>query len=183
MYNAHRGIVQPPTNNNNRLSELFDQIRREFDVHAQDRAGEHDQNSTFAQFPFFPILCSKACPLPLLGPRDEDHTIQIFSNPSVIYATIISITTSKLGNGTETQSYHRKLTTAENAVAAQMQEMELVRQKVYELERNQIQIKQRFAPVSLNSSCGKSSTYVPGMRRTLRGCVTRSKPVEVHPRM
>lgn len=31
----------------------------------------------------------------------------------------------------------------ENAVATQMQEMELVRQKVYELERNQIQIKQR----------------------------------------
>ena len=29
-------------------------------------------------------------------------------------------------------------------VAAQMQEMELVRQKVYELERNQIQIKQRY---------------------------------------
>lgn len=29
-------------------------------------------------------------------------------------------------------------------VAAQMQEMELVRQKVYELERNQMQIKQRY---------------------------------------
>lgn len=31
-----------------------------------------------------------------------------------------------------------------NTVAAQMQEMELVRQKVYELERNQMQIKQRY---------------------------------------
>ncbi|KAL6719582.1 general transcription repressor [Lecanora helva] len=78
MYNAHRGIVQPPTANNNRLSELFDQIRREFDAHAQDRAGEHDQNKS------------------------------------------------------------------ECLVAAQMQEMELVRQKVYELERNQMQIKQRY---------------------------------------
>lgn len=52
MYNAHRGMVQPPNsnnnNNNNRLSELFEQIRREFDIHAQDRAGEHDQNSEFA---------------------------------------------------------------------------------------------------------------------------------------
>jgi len=47
MYNTHRGMVQPP-NNNNRLSELFEQIRREFDIHAQDRAGEHDQNSEFA---------------------------------------------------------------------------------------------------------------------------------------
>ena len=51
MYNAHRGIGQPPANNSNhRLSELFDQIRREFDVHAQDRAGEHDQSSTLLDF-------------------------------------------------------------------------------------------------------------------------------------
>ena len=52
MYPAHRGMGQPSANNNsnsNRLSELFDQIRREFDVHAQDRAGEHDQNSEFAR--------------------------------------------------------------------------------------------------------------------------------------
>lgn len=39
----------------------------------------------------------------------------------------------------------RILTQAENIVAAQMQEMEMVRQKVYELERNQMQIKQRYA--------------------------------------
>ena len=44
-------MVQAPTNNNNRLSELFDQIRQEFDVHAQNRAGEHDQNSEYAPFP------------------------------------------------------------------------------------------------------------------------------------
>ena len=47
MYNAHRGMVQPPSSSNNRLSELFDQIRREFETHAQDRAGEHDQTSEF----------------------------------------------------------------------------------------------------------------------------------------
>ena len=50
MYNAHRGGgmgSSNATNSNNRLSDLFDQIRREFEVHAQDRAGEHDQNSTF----------------------------------------------------------------------------------------------------------------------------------------
>ena len=53
MYNAHRtgGIGPSNTNNsNNRLSDLFDQIRREFEVHAQDRAGEHDQNSMFVDF-------------------------------------------------------------------------------------------------------------------------------------
>lgn len=49
MYNAHRGMVQPPSSSN-RLSELFDQIRREFETHAQDRAGEHDQNSEFLLF-------------------------------------------------------------------------------------------------------------------------------------
>ena len=54
MYNAHRGMVPAPANNSNRLSELFDQIRREFDVHAQDRAGEHDQNSEF-ESDFHPI--------------------------------------------------------------------------------------------------------------------------------
>ena len=62
MYNAHRGIGQQPTNNsNNRLSELFDQIRREFDVHAQDRAGEHDQNSMS-----FQVIESSARLYPLL---------------------------------------------------------------------------------------------------------------------
>ena len=54
MYNAHRGTggIGPSNANssNNRLSDLFDQIRREFEVHAQDRAGEHDQNSTFVDF-------------------------------------------------------------------------------------------------------------------------------------
>lgn len=42
--------------------------------------------------------------------------------------------------------FERKLMGNETTVAAQMQEMELVRQKVYELERNQMQIKQRYAP-------------------------------------
>lgn len=54
MYNAHRaaGGIGPSNanNSNNRLSDLFDQIRREFEVHAQDRAGEHDQNSTFVDY-------------------------------------------------------------------------------------------------------------------------------------
>ena len=41
--------------------------------------------------------------------------------------------------------FEEKADTSVTIVAAQMQEMEMVRQKVYELERNQIQIKQRYA--------------------------------------
>ena len=52
--------------------------------------------------------------------------------------------TASMGKRTERALLERRLTTAENIVAAQMQEMELVRQKVYELERNQMQIKARY---------------------------------------
>lgn len=50
---------------------------------------------------------------------------------------------------TERARSKTRLTQAENTVAAQMQEMEMVRQKVYELERNQMQIKQRYAVASV----------------------------------
>ena len=49
-----------------------------------------------------------------------------------------------MGKRTARALLERRLTYAENLVAAQMQEMELVRQKVYELERNQMQIKARY---------------------------------------
>ena len=51
-----------------------------------------------------------------------------------------------MGKRTEKVLLERRLTRSGHIVAAQMQEMELVRQKVYELERNQIQIKQRYIP-------------------------------------
>ncbi|KAL8873924.1 MAG: hypothetical protein Q9174_000671 [Haloplaca sp. 1 TL-2023] len=70
MYTAHRGLGVPQPNN--RLSELLDQVRQEFE-NQQNRAGEYEQNMT-----------------------------------------------------------------------SQVQEMELVRQKVYNLEQNQLQIKQRY---------------------------------------
>ncbi|KAI4136424.1 MAG: hypothetical protein LQ341_005621 [Variospora aurantia] len=69
MYNAHRGIPPAPSN---RLTELLDQVRQEFD-NQQSRAGEYEQN-----------------------------------------------------------------------MAQQVQEMELVRQKVYNLEQTQNAIKQRY---------------------------------------
>lgn len=64
-----------------------------------------------------------------------------------------------MGKRTERALLERWLTTAENIVAAQMQEMELVRQKVYELERNQMQIKARYVlhnPKSIFSQVAKS---------------------------
>ncbi|KAL9122973.1 MAG: hypothetical protein Q9187_000457 [Circinaria calcarea] len=69
MYNAHRGMVSAP---NNRLTELLDQVRAEFD-NQQNRTGEYEQQ-----------------------------------------------------------------------MAAQMQEMEMVRQKVYSLEQTQLAIKTRY---------------------------------------
>ena len=79
MYNAHRGMVQPPSSSNNRLSELFDQIRREFDTHAQDRAGEHDQNSEFVCF--YLVLYRKfgICTFPLLRHRQTQTLRILFS--------------------------------------------------------------------------------------------------------
>jgi hypothetical protein len=41
MYNAHRGLVPQP---NNRLSELLDQVRAEFDNQA-GRAGDYEHQS------------------------------------------------------------------------------------------------------------------------------------------
>ncbi len=52
MYNSHRGMVAAP---NNRLTELLDQVRAEFENQA-GRTGEYEQQSTFAS-------CGKAMPL------------------------------------------------------------------------------------------------------------------------
>lgn len=49
-----------------------------------------------------------------------------------------------MGTKKEVMRLRQLLTGSQNTVAAQMQEMELVRQKVYELERQQVLIKQRY---------------------------------------
>ena len=49
-----------------------------------------------------------------------------------------------MGSKKEVMRLRQLLTEPQNTVAAQMQEMELVRQKVYELERQQVLIKQRY---------------------------------------
>lgn len=54
MYNAHRGIPPAPSN---RLTELLEQVRQEFE-NQQSRAGEYEQNSKFAS-PEKHICCSQ----------------------------------------------------------------------------------------------------------------------------
>ena len=49
-----------------------------------------------------------------------------------------------MGSKKEVMRLRQLLTESQYTVAAQMQEMELVRQKVYELERQQVLIKQRY---------------------------------------
>lgn len=57
MYNTHRGIGPTP---NNRLSELLEQVRAEFDSQ-QNRTGEYEANSMFSTcltiFTFIPLCC------------------------------------------------------------------------------------------------------------------------------
>ena len=79
MYNAHRGMVQPPSSSNNRLSELFDQIRREFETHAQDRAGEHDQTSEFLLLSGLILHKFGTCAFPLLRRRETQTLRTLFS--------------------------------------------------------------------------------------------------------
>ncbi len=146
MYNAHRGMVQPPSSSNNRLSELFDQIRREFDTHSQERAGEHDQNSEFVCF--YLVLYRKfgTCTSPLLRHR-QTQTLRPLLSLCLWQDVARERRTRELasmGTKKEVMRLRQLLTEFQNTVAAQMQEMELVRQKVYELERQQLNIKARY---------------------------------------
>lgn len=54
MYNAHRGMV--PGAQPNRLQELLDQIRQEFENEA-GRAGEMERQREFAPAPFCRCTC------------------------------------------------------------------------------------------------------------------------------
>ena len=57
MYNAHRGMVPA---SNNRLTELLDQVRAEFD-NQQSRTAEYDQQSKSAPYWFVADIDSVAC--------------------------------------------------------------------------------------------------------------------------
>ncbi len=115
MYNSHRGMV--PTAPNNRLNELLDQVRQEFE-NQQTRTGEYEQNSTFRIQSLFPSEISHQ---PLAKNLYESMSLK----------TLLS------------SGYLKSLMNFEYLVANQLQEMEMVRQKVYNLEQTQIAMKQR----------------------------------------
>lgn len=123
MYNSHRGMV--PTAPNNRLSELLDQVRQEFE-NQQTRTGEYEQNCMFQ-------IQLSGCFHMLVYVFKSKHV----KNPFFIgLGFVLSWTSLALKMG-------QPLTDVYYLVANQLQEMEMVRQKVYNLEQTQITIKQR----------------------------------------
>ncbi|KAI9797738.1 MAG: general transcription repressor [Candelina submexicana] len=110
MYNSHRGMVAAP---NNRLTELLDQVRAEFENQAGRAAGEYEQQSTFASHGSARL-------------RHYWADSEEFARPMI---QALNVSNANL-------SY--------DAVANQMQEMEMVRSKVYHLEQGQIAIKQKY---------------------------------------
>ncbi len=123
MYNSHRGMAPAP---NNRLTELLDQIRAEFE-NQQTRGGEVEQQSKYT--------------LRMLQSQARSFFYSFYNQQHFGKAVP--------GSPVETSRSHGKecdleLIDTQNTVNAQLQEMEMVRQKVYTLEQNQIQIKQRY---------------------------------------
>lgn len=94
MYNTHRGMIPQP---NNRLNELLEQLRQEFDNQSRT-AGDYEHQG--------------------MRPR---HQGSPGTEPSLPFAPIV-LTNSQ--------------------VAGQVQEMEQIRAKIYQLEQAQIKIKQ-----------------------------------------
>lgn len=118
MYNAHRGMAQPAS----RLEEYITGIRQEFE-NATNGASESDQRSEF----------SFTTPLLLF---------HFQSSPQDSAAAVIVPTIARAKYNLRCGVKMTDLTPPK--VQSQMQEMEMVRQKVYDLERNQTLIKQRF---------------------------------------
>ena len=153
MYNAHRGLVAAP---NNRLTELLDQVRAEFD-NQQNRTGEYEQQSKFASYARL-VCTDRLCLWPsVVG-------VDVIERPTFI-SSLRGLPSSE-AHQANFISLHRVrtmesrsgewLANVDDLVAAQMQEMEMVRQKVYSLEQTQHAIKQRYSTTSglmLDHSC------------------------------
>ncbi|MCJ1472828.1 general transcription repressor [Lambiella insularis] len=121
MYNAHRGMVAAPSS---RLTELLDQVRVEFD-NQQNRTAEYDQQSSLANtITTIPrVLCPESIPV-------AEAAYDMLPCPDIA------------NSGTPSDQIENSKWRP--ILSAQMQEMEMVRQKVYSLEQTQIAIKQRY---------------------------------------
>ncbi|KAI9844105.1 MAG: general transcription repressor [Sclerophora amabilis] len=123
MYNAHphRGVVTTPSN---RFTELLDQVRTEFENQA-GRAGEYEHQSMCDSTTLVVDPCNRrqtSSRAPLAG-RHEGSAHRDSSVSNIIAGLTIS---------------------QPPLVATQMSEMDLVRQKLYQLEQTQMAIKQRY---------------------------------------
>ena len=140
MYTAHRGMGVP-TQPNTRLTELLDQVRTEFDGE-RSKTAEYEQNRKFAQTLY--SVCFRLHYalfrgfVPYYAPQYEKLPRHLQLNISNFIRVAI------LQPENMVFEKHGWLTTdVHSLVAAQMQEMELVRQKVYALEQNQLNMKER----------------------------------------
>ena len=129
MYNAHRGMAQPSS----RLDEYITGIRQEFE-NATNTAGENDQRSESAYFRLG--MAGEMSNAPYRAAVSARSTpVQMFPGP---------YKACKFPNSRKTQFMVPPLTDIKIfLVQVQIQEMEMVRQKVFELERNQQVLKQR----------------------------------------
>lgn len=102
---------------NSRLNELLDQLRQEFENQSRSTGEfEHQRKCTFLFF-----LLSYSRILPDLGKDWKDHaSIKILLRQVPLTHRI--------------------------AVTGQLQEMEMIRQKVYQLEQAQLKMKQEYVP-------------------------------------
>lgn len=134
-----------PTQANNRLTELLDQVRTEFDGE-RNKAAEYEQNCKFAwssqpvcftlQYALLRVLyflCHHA-----RSPELHNH----LARPTLVAVKFLQALLAKVAMGNEKRNL--LISDVHSLVAAQMQEMEMVRQKVYTLEQNQVLMKQRY---------------------------------------
>jgi len=130
-----------PTQPNSRLTELLDSVRTEFDSE-RSKVAEYEQNSKFAQM-FYPV-CSMLRYAPFRG---FVSTIPLSTRgfPIIQARQLISERATIVQPNNMVFEKPDMLTSdVQSLVASQMQEMELVRQKVYALEQAQLNMKERY---------------------------------------
>ena len=135
-HNPHRGLG--PVNGNNRLNELLDQVRAEFDTQARN-SGEYEQQCE-SSFPSSPSISTlrqtaewRALPCASSAAKRR-HGRFVFD-----FRQIIMHASSTCAN-----------CCASDTVMSQVSEMETIRQKLQYLESNQVAIKQRSAAALLH---------------------------------
>lgn len=126
---------------NGRLTELLDQIRAEFEGQ-QNKSEDYERNSKFASTPslFAQRFCSMhpSVSLLLLCILEQQIRFPLYHIECPRCAAVNRVDRMNFEDIRNTLTGH-----FESIVAQQMQEMEMVRQKVFNLEQAQLNMKQR----------------------------------------